>query len=570
MPRIPDARRLLGASIAMLLLAGCGAKGTVPPAVAPGKATQITLRVLIPAPAGTRTQYVSAGTKSVSLAVYHGASGPTTFAFNVTPSSPNCSTVAAGVQCDEMIDAPLGNDQFNVSMYDAVLTSQGATQGNELSRGTTYDSVVEGAANVIPITLNGTPATVGIVLADPSPLQGKVSRTLATFDVRDAAGYAIVGNYSNFITFPCQTSPYVSIDINGSGGGWVTASTDTVTLSYSGYGITSATLQACDSLSHTILGQTTLTPKAGFDDERPVGASLDGASIFRDNLSVWFTEPSQNRLASLADGASQPLYYPTASGAQPLKLIPRSGSDVIYSQSNGKLGMFDEQNGTVREFGPPTTNAGMDGLGGYWSYDFSIWFTEHNAGKVAEMQTLGAAYGHFIEYPTGWPGSAPEDMAPANVGNRGGFYFTDPGANVIGSIVPDQSGGAPTILKVDVPTANAGPLAITGPDSNQCAWFTEHDASKVARIDKNGHIDEFPSAGVPIAIVYVPGVPAAVFVLTASHTLERYDIATGASTTIVPPDSPNGPIVALGAGSFNQVYVMHGNGTAGSIQSYYY
>jgi hypothetical protein len=569
-PRPLHARSLYGAGLAALLLVACGGKASLPAANPQGdKTTQITFRVLIPSVTGSRAQYVSAGTKAVGLAVYHGASGPTTFAFNVAPSSPNCSVVAGGTQCDETIAAPLGNDQFTVTMYDAPLTAQGATQGDQLAKGTTYASVVEAAANVVPITLNGTPATVGIVLADDSPVQGKQSTTAVTLDVRDAAGYAIVGTYSDFFMFPCTSSPFLGTIVNGDGGsGWVSNSSDVVSLAYQGVGISSATLQACDVLTHKVLGQVQFTPHAGFDTERPVGVSLDGSTVAQDNSSVSFTEPAQHRIASLADGASQPAYYPTASGASPLKLLYRSGSFQFFTQSNGKLGLLG--NSGTSEFAPPTANSGMDGLGGFWSYDFSVWFTEHNVGQVAEMQTIGAAYGHFIEYPTGWANSAPEDMAPADITGGAGFYFTDPGANAIGAIKPNTSGTAPAITKFALPTANANPLAITGPDSNERDWFTEHDASKVARIDANGTIDEYPSTGVPVAIAYVPGVPSAIFVLTASNTIERYDIDTGASTTIVPPDSSNGPVIGLGVGVNNQLYVLRGNGTAGSIQSYYF
>lgn len=555
-------------------LAACSGRGTIPltSVAAKSKTTNIAFTIRVPAAGAASVargpKYVSAGTQAISVAVSNGTDTKTV-AFNVTPSSLNCTSDSSGVSCTEQFPVLIGSDSFAVVAYDTVLNALGATQGNVLSQGTVYQTITEGVDNSVKVTLYGVPATATVAFPNGMPQQGPSTTMPVTLNVQDADGYTIVGTYQNTVEFPCNyyssLQYYLSVNVNGGNSPWVSASTDTVALTYHGNGIESTTLQACLVTNEsTVLGSVQLTPQPSFSAQTSLDTSLGGATAFADSSgSVVFSEPSKSRFAILDQGATQPLYYPIPSGAQPMRLIPRSGSDMYFTLSDNAIGQYDFTYTKVTEYPLPTADAGLYAIGGQWWYDFSVWFTEHDAGKIGEMGTLSTSYGKITEYSTGNANSAPAGMASGGKG----FYFADPGANAIGEVVLSTSGAAPVIQEHPLPTASAQPMEITTPDSNQRSWFTEQAVSKVGRIDSTGHIDEFPSAGVPVAIQYGDG---AVFVLTSANIIEQYDIQNGSYKTITPPSSTNGPVVGIDYMQLNDLLLMRGNGTTGALQHYYF
>ncbi|HTV91597.1 MAG TPA: hypothetical protein VMG98_02675 [Verrucomicrobiae bacterium] len=509
-----------------------------------------------------RPNYISAATKSVAVAVTNGSTQQT-FDFNVTPSSPDCASGANGLTCTESILAPVGNDEITLTAFDGTLSAAGVPQGSQLSSGSASATIAMGQSNTVAMTLDGVPASVVMSLAQPFT-QGTTQTVAATVSVYDADNYAIVGGYSTPLQIPCftQTLYDLTVTIDNGSSSWITSSSDQVSMTYTGSGIQSVALQACEVGSGTVLGSITIAPSATFGTETAVGTSLANATAYSDYNGEWFTEPTKSRIANLAQGGSQPAYYPVPSGAQPLRLLPRNGATTVFTLSDNAIGLMNDQNGSILEYPLLTSNAGLYGLGGWWSYDFSIWFTENSAGKVGELETVGASFGTIVEYPTGFAGTAPAGMAQG----PNGFVFADPGANAIGVCNPG-TGGAPAITEVQLPTPNAMPLEITSSDSNERVWFTEKAASKIGSMDASGRITEYASAGVPVAIALQDNV---VFVLTATGDLEQYDINSGAATTIVPPTSSNGPVVAIGDGGYDVLELLRGNGSMGSVQPYYF
>jgi streptogramin lyase len=82
------------------------------------------------------------------------------------------------------------------------------------------------------------------------------------------------------------------------------------------------------------------------------------------------------------------------------------------------------------------------------------------------------------EFPIATAGALPSGISSGIVSAPGGgIWFTEPGANKIGSVA--AAGGAPK--EYAIPTASSGPQSITlGPDGN--LWFTEINANQIGRI----------------------------------------------------------------------------------------
>jgi streptogramin lyase len=146
---------------------------------------------------------------------------------------------------------------------------------------------------------------------------------------------------------------------------------------------------------------------------------------------------------------------------------------------------------TIQEY--PTPTAGSDPMGIALGSDGNIWFTEHDAGRIARVTPGGVV----TEYPLD-PASEPTDIT---AGPDGNLWFTEYAGNQIGRIT--TSG---TITEFPVPTANSGPGVITdGPDGR--LWFTEGTVHRMGRITTAGTFlktFKLPSTVQPQAITSGP------------------------------------------------------------------
>lgn len=231
-------RALLAAALPACLTACGGGQGATPPAAASAKQSPQTLsvafRIVLPQPAtatarARRPAYVSASTKSASIAVAPGSTPPVVV---------NCTTVCSG-----QIGAPVGNDTFTVALLD-----QPNGAGHTLSTGSTTQAIVIDRANAVNVTFNGVVASVGVALAPNSVPRGAAATIAVTVTGIDADGNTIVGPG----TFADASGNPVTIalaDSDTTGATTlsptkVTAPTTPVTLSYDGAAITSATITA--------------------------------------------------------------------------------------------------------------------------------------------------------------------------------------------------------------------------------------------------------------------------------------------------------------------------------------
>lgn len=199
--------------LAAATIVGCGGgSGTanVAPAGLPGSGSQgvaatgsATFTLTIPArssasTAGRAPAFVSPNAASIGVAIATGAAspGPATIA-NLSASSPNCAAAAGGaLTCTITVSAPAGSDTFVVTLY----SGQNGT-GSVLSSATVTGTVTAAAANSIPITLNGTVASIAVSVTNGNNLiPGGYATTLpVVVTAKDAAGATIVGpgTYTN-------------------------------------------------------------------------------------------------------------------------------------------------------------------------------------------------------------------------------------------------------------------------------------------------------------------------------------------------------------------------------------
>lgn len=165
------------------------------PTASSGQRANASVKISIPArstSAGTRSpQYISASTQSMTFSIVD----PTTHAatqlasFDLTPTSPGCSAVpAGGTQCVETLGAPEGTDTFQVVAYD-----QTGGKGNTLSTATVQASLSAGAANSIPLVMDGVAATAQVIVGNANFPVGTTGSTLVTMQAKDAQGNTIVG-----------------------------------------------------------------------------------------------------------------------------------------------------------------------------------------------------------------------------------------------------------------------------------------------------------------------------------------------------------------------------------------
>jgi hypothetical protein len=231
-----------------------------------------------PAPAtqslAARPAFISAATKSAAIAI----NGGTPVVANLTTSSPNCTTTAKGLTCSIGLDAPVGTDTFNETLYD-----QTSATGNILATGKQTATIVAGQANQLTITLQGVLAGVAVSLGS-TPLQGSAGSIPVTVAALDPDKQTIVGGpYSTPIALtlsPIASSasvhsasgrartsagtPAVQLSLNGgtpSASVTVTQSSDAVTMIYDGSPVAYTIGAAAQGIATSAITPAMVQPK---------------------------------------------------------------------------------------------------------------------------------------------------------------------------------------------------------------------------------------------------------------------------------------------------------------------
>ncbi|HEY8313943.1 MAG TPA: hypothetical protein VIG51_07185 [Candidatus Baltobacteraceae bacterium] len=148
--------------------------------------------------------------------------------------------------------------------------------------------------------------------------------------------------------------------------------------------------------------------------------------------------------------------------------------DGWFALSDGHIDRLSPAGALLHEYATPPGTL-VNGMA--VATDNTLWFTDsgHNAiGKLAGTT--------FSSYPIP---SAASGVARITRGGDGAMWFTERSANKIGRIA---AGGS--IVEYAVPTANAGPAGIAGPNGGACSpsiiWFVEVNAGKIGEITIKG------------------------------------------------------------------------------------
>lgn len=193
-------------------MAGCGggagasapgAPATPKPAPLPSAMGVVPATISIVVPAGTtgagkarRPAFVSAGAKSLAVAIYPVAADGTIAAAPVSTSnvdlvpSPACQGVP--LTCSIVVTAVPGTVTFSVSLY-TQLGEQGGLLASFAPNAQHEFTILDNATNVIGISLNGVPAALSVTVDPPVFTAGAAATSTVSVVARDAAGYTIVG-----------------------------------------------------------------------------------------------------------------------------------------------------------------------------------------------------------------------------------------------------------------------------------------------------------------------------------------------------------------------------------------
>jgi virginiamycin B lyase len=565
--------RLAIALLAAMSAASCGgghgSSGTVLPQRSI-KTTSAHLTIVIPIRSATsakrRPNFVSNGTLSASIAVT--GSTNSLQAFSLAPSAPNCTTTPGARTCSFVVDLPLGSDTVLLTTYDGALTTDGRTSGNLLATASTTQTIVEGQANNILISLLGVPATVTIAAQSSTITSTATPVTVPlTVAVYDASGTQITGSdpFSfpvNIQLQPGQLGTTFQFSVNGGapGAGQLRSPNDTIALVYGGrYGSGTYTFGALSSVDGRQLGASAaFNVVPGVRLVQQIFTNLANADLVQryDTKDIWFTEPAAHKIGTLS--ANNVLSeFPVASGKEPRHIVYAGfpAGTFFVSELPDTIGTL-QTNGSISEHTVPTANAGLGGMfydGGH----FQLWFAEQNAAKI------GTGTSAFAEYPTGIAGSAPAAVSYNFL--NGGIWFTDPGTNAIGLLKTDHS-----VVEFPVPTANAKPSVIVGQTTND-TWFAEANAPNLGHIDNaSGAITEYPAGDVIVSLV--PGATdnfTTLWAITRNGTIEYFDAAGHAKIVVNTLAAGGTPIVAT-IGANEDVFFLRSGVTVSDLDEVVY
>ena len=469
------------------LLGGCGGGGGSSPAPptpsTPATAPQTTpVRVALvlggtsALSRGRRPDYISRNTKGVGVRVRPNGgafSGTRTVpgagnaATDVTAGSASCGASAADGSraCTIVVGAPVGYDDFEITLWDAAPVSGSFSAANALGTTSVLNSLVElNQTTPLSFTVNGVVSSVALSVSPSSLVSGTSGTTTLSVLAKDAAGNIII-------------SPGTYNDANA----------NPVTISVSATPACTMAAPACNSPGTTVLGQstftgpsvttTTVTYNGGpltssvFAVSAPSLTGNNGATLSFTNTSGGLPIPGTPTITEYSSGMS--------AGALPIGIATGPDGNIWFTEQNGnRIGRITPS-GTITEYATlPNTNSVPSGITA--GPDGAMWFTENNGNRIGRITTAGVV----TEFSAGISPSA--GLLGITAGPDGNLWFAEFQGGIgnrIGRITPSG-----TVSEFATGTSGGPQTIISGPDGN--LWFTEN-GNRIGRITTSGAVTEF-------------------------------------------------------------------------------
>jgi virginiamycin B lyase len=509
---------------------------------------------------------------------YYVSKQTTEAAVTVTPVGgvpyPTTSFSCTAQSCTGSVDAPVGADDFSVSLYAANRISPDTL----LSSGVATATILAGTTNTVNVTFDPSVSSVLLSITPASLSPGSAGTATVTVDALDAAGQTIIGpgTYINSVGVPL-TIDLSNVDtlLNGSQGHSTTLSSTAlsgppsngptqVTLRYDGnpnLGYTKVTATTTVAVNGTLTPTTLLvgaspspppgscsitsTPKpiANF---YPVPPNGQGIASVGDSIAAG---PDGNLWSS--DGRTQMLQISTSGGITAVAIPGASGSSVVDTIAPGPIG-----GNTVWYADPTQRSVGRVTTGSSPSItvfpvpdiespnlaepsaiaagpDLNMWFDDQGSDYVGNIVPLIASITEYPFAPVTFRSSQGLVVLPS-----GDLWFVQSGIAQVGHVQISSlnSGSVNVVQQIRPPSAKVGELRAiaASPDGN--VWFTEPTSNKVGRINVSAvpvTIDEFtvPTSNArPTGIA--PGPDGAIwFTETSAKKIGRIAFAAPAGST---------------------------------------
>jgi hypothetical protein len=203
-------------------------------------AQNVSLTFSIPAVAPSSKarspKFIPASAASVSISVTSANAPPVTMMANINTTT--CPPVNGLLTCSLSIGAPLGSDTFSITLF------AGANgTGTPLAAGTTQSTIVANAANNLTVQLLPASGSITINVTTTLVAGSAQSGIPVAIVQNDGSGNRITGTLPNPLTLVNgDGSGATTLKVNGVAGTIVRASTDAVTLDYTGLALAPFTL----------------------------------------------------------------------------------------------------------------------------------------------------------------------------------------------------------------------------------------------------------------------------------------------------------------------------------------
>lgn len=555
-------------------VSSCGHGAAPGPAPPPSSGLQsVQFHVTVPTSAPGRAlsplgvhkpEYVSKQTTAAGVTVtpVGGVPFPTTY-FPCTSAS-----------CTGTVEAPVGTDDFSVSLYGGNRISTDTL----LSSGASIATILGGTTNHVNVTFDPVVSSIVLTLTPGSLPPGSPGSSTVTIDALDAAGQTIVGPG----TYLNSSGAALTIDLsnldtmlNGSHGHSTTLSATSitgppaggptqVTLTYDGNpnlaqtkvdaattvpitgSISPATLVVGASPSPSPVGcsvTATPNPKAAFFPVPPnqVGIAAVGDSIAAGpDGNLWSSDGRTQLLEITTGGKITAVIIPGAPATSIVDTLapgPKGGNTIWFADpslhevgrlttgASPSISVFtvpDIQHPKIAQ--PSAIAPGPDG---------NMWFDDQGSDYAGQITPLLAGITEYPFAPVPFRSSQGLVVLPS-----GDLWFVESGLAKIGHVQIStlNPGSLNAVQEVKPNSAHVGELRniAASPDGN--VWFTEPRAGKIGRINVSAvpiTIDEFSVAtqnAQPSGIA--PGPDGAIwFTESAGKRLGRLPFTAAAGST---------------------------------------